>query len=279
MELVRALPYDHPYRWNGTPVGGVKLWRPTEISTALWLDAEDASTITLNGSTVSQWNDKSGNGRNATQATAASQPTYTASAINGKPGLTWNGTSMLWLSTGAWSLAPSRQFASFAVVNLTSLSVNIDSYRRIWESNSTFSQGYLGTNSNTTSPNYLSIAGISTNTTSPIVPGTLGAGLVSSVFGTTEVGANANRVYFNGTAGQTLTGNTGALSTTGITLGIDSNTKTTARWCGSMGEIVFVSSDLTVDNRQRLEGYLAWKWGLESNLPSDHPYKNLPPTV
>lgn len=53
---------------------GRTAWTPAQISTALWLDAADSSTVTLNGSTVSQWNDKSGNGRNAVQATAANQP-------------------------------------------------------------------------------------------------------------------------------------------------------------------------------------------------------------
>ncbi|MFM5944980.1 MAG: hypothetical protein ACKO9G_16710, partial [Dolichospermum sp.] len=52
---------------------GRKLRTPAQISTDLWLDAADSSTITLNGSTVSQWNDKSGNGRNAIQATATNQ--------------------------------------------------------------------------------------------------------------------------------------------------------------------------------------------------------------
>lgn len=33
---------------------------------ALWLDANDSSTITLNGSTVSQWRNKSGNDRGLT---------------------------------------------------------------------------------------------------------------------------------------------------------------------------------------------------------------------
>ncbi|MFM6187855.1 MAG: hypothetical protein ACKPEQ_31335, partial [Dolichospermum sp.] len=66
---------------------GGAAWTPAQIPTALWLDAADASTITLNGSTVSQWNDKSGNGRNATQATASLQPAYNATGINGKPAL------------------------------------------------------------------------------------------------------------------------------------------------------------------------------------------------
>lgn len=51
-------------------------WTPAAITTALWLDAADSSTITLNGSTVSEWRDKSGNARHAAQATAASQPQY-----------------------------------------------------------------------------------------------------------------------------------------------------------------------------------------------------------
>lgn len=39
-----------------------------------WFDASDTATITESGGAVSQWNDKSGNGRNLTQGTAARQP-------------------------------------------------------------------------------------------------------------------------------------------------------------------------------------------------------------
>lgn len=45
---------------------------------ALWLDADDFSTITLNGSTVSQWRDKSGNGRHVSQNNASAQPEFAA---------------------------------------------------------------------------------------------------------------------------------------------------------------------------------------------------------
>ncbi|MFM6248178.1 MAG: hypothetical protein ACKPEQ_03330, partial [Dolichospermum sp.] len=64
---------------------GKKLWTPAQISTALWLDAADASTIILNGSTVSQWRDKSGNGRHVSQATAANQPLFVTNQLNGLP--------------------------------------------------------------------------------------------------------------------------------------------------------------------------------------------------
>lgn len=50
---------------------------------ALWLDGSDSSTFTLNGSTISQWNDKSGNGRHFSQSTASLQPAPATSVKNG----------------------------------------------------------------------------------------------------------------------------------------------------------------------------------------------------
>jgi hypothetical protein len=38
-------------------------------------------------------------------------------------------------------------------------------------------------------------------------------------------------------------------------------------------------SDAIATDRQKLEEYLAWKWGLQGSLPPTHPYKNFPPKV
>jgi hypothetical protein len=40
------------------------LWTPNQISTAFWIDATDASTLTLSGNNITQWADKSGNSNN-----------------------------------------------------------------------------------------------------------------------------------------------------------------------------------------------------------------------
>ena len=65
-------------------------WDPSLISTALWLDAADASTITESGGAVTTWTDKSGNGHNAT---AAGNPTYSATGMStGKPAVQLDGT-------------------------------------------------------------------------------------------------------------------------------------------------------------------------------------------
>jgi len=41
---------------------------------------------------------------------------------------------------------------------------------------------------------------------------------------------------------------------------------------GDIAEILFYNRELSTEERQELEGYLAWKWGLEDSLPTDHPY-------
>jgi hypothetical protein len=47
---------------------------------------------------------------------------------------------------------------------------------------------------------------------------------------------------------------------------------------GQIAEIVFTESATSTFVRQRIEGYLAHKWGLTSNLPAGHPYKTVGPT-
>lgn len=46
---------------------------------------------------------------------------------------------------------------------------------------------------------------------------------------------------------------------------------------GLVGEIIYTNAKQTTLNRQKTEGYLAWRWGLEGNLDAGHPYKSSPP--
>lgn len=76
--------------------GAPKPWSPRDLSgLALWLDAADSSTLTLNSTTVSQQTDKSGRGNTASQGTALSQPTYSATGAGGRPELTYDGGDFL----------------------------------------------------------------------------------------------------------------------------------------------------------------------------------------
>lgn len=88
---------------------------PRSISgMAFWFDAADAASVTLNAGNVSQWSDKSGNGRNATQGTALNQPTYLTGIQNGKPGILFPVSTWLRTSGTAFTLSqPATFFVAF----------------------------------------------------------------------------------------------------------------------------------------------------------------------
>ncbi|HLY11967.1 MAG TPA: FecR domain-containing protein [Planctomycetota bacterium] len=56
---------------------------------SLWLRADQG--VMVNGTTVSQWSDRSGNGRHAVQAASARQPLYLRAAQAGRPALRFDG--------------------------------------------------------------------------------------------------------------------------------------------------------------------------------------------
>ena len=61
------------------------------------------------------------------------------------------------------------------------------------------------------------------------------------------------------------------------------NSSGTRSWFANIEvyEIVYIQNYADVDTalRQKIEGYLAHKWGLAANLPIDHPYKTFAPRV
>lgn len=265
MELVTELPYNHPYRWDGTPFGGPVLWRPSNIgsSLALWLDAEDAASITLNGSTVSQWNDKSGNGRNAVQGTASNQPAYGATLISGKPALSFDGVNDS-ISSASTSISFSTSASVFMVATNTGTAsefggsfdfVGNNNFIDVFSGSPTLIRWEIGNTVNGT-------VGSNTHTVTANTPY-----ILSSARNTSLINGGDQKTFAQ----------TGVV-TTPITASARVGSYFSA-YKGNVGEIVLLAAEASVDLRQRLEGYLAWKWKLQANLPSTHPFKNLPPTV
>ena len=85
---------------------------PTTIASLVaWYDADDASTITKNASDlVSQWDDKSGNGKHAVQSTESAKPKYFAS------GGTIGQAHVRWGHDGTWHrlTAPSTTWRAYS---------------------------------------------------------------------------------------------------------------------------------------------------------------------
>jgi hypothetical protein len=90
--------------------GANSKWSPGFLSPRLWLD--DSTAVTDVSGSASQWNDKSANGWNMAQSTAANRPTIIASAINGRRALEFDGTSDFMATTAAGARAIYRNVSA-----------------------------------------------------------------------------------------------------------------------------------------------------------------------
>jgi hypothetical protein len=98
--------------------------------------------------------------------------------------------------------------------------------------------------------------------------------LVSLEFvGTTSATLCVNGVTYSATPSGTGT------STAGLKIGAYNDTSGYGRFNANFdcAEILIYGASLTVRERQQIEGYLAWKWGLQGTLPFSHPFRLLKP--
>jgi hypothetical protein len=103
--------------------------------------------------------------------------------------------------------------------------------------------------------------------------GTLTAGFLA---GTVFDGAT-NTAYLNGTAA-TSVASTGVFNAGKVVLGARWQTSVFNNWWnGNFGEAIICNTNLSTTDRQKVEGYLAHRWGLAGNLAVGHPYKDAPP--
>ena len=242
------------------------LWTPAQISTSIWLDAADASTITSSSNLVSQWDDKSGNNNHLAQATASLQPLYNVNqvefAVN--ENLFKNSVANMLNSSGTTSLFivhdiidPTTSSGNFTTI-LRNSSTEADPTKR----RPFMIYGKVGdtlgiSNSSSSSPN---ITTASTKT---------GRSVISYTQSPTQA-----TVFLDGTQ-QAQINNTPNTSTTSelFTLVNAADTNNTMVF----SEVILVNDLVTLEVRQKIEGYLAWKWDLTASLPADHPYKTKAP--
>lgn len=250
-------------------------WTPADLgsSLSLWLDADDASTITLNGSTVSQWSDKSGNAYHFAQGTAANQPTYSATGLNSKPTIDFDGTDDFLKNA---TFEPAGALTCFLVFNrdvIQGTFVNANRTNGIFELSGGFDASYRN------------IGFTATGTVNPSAGFDIAGGGTSqnTILGIQYDGSGSSATDFiarlDGT-GQSIvsSGAYGFGAETGFSIGARP-VQNLAYYNGRISELIFIQSQVSLLNLQKIEGYLAWKWGLESNLPIGHPYKTTPPTV
>jgi hypothetical protein len=230
---------------------------------ALWLDAADAST-TGTASTISSWNDKSGNGYNAT---AFGSPALTSNAINGNTAITLNGSSTYLTYTNATAMNTGSVITTFVVATVSGtianyarlLSFGDPDYAAVancvaWEVNGSSTLFELERNAQ-----FVTSAGWTVNT--PFI-------------GCSQVIDSSITAYLNGT--NILTATAGSYGNFGYSVyNIGRYSGGGYNWLGYICEVITYNTALTISQRQAVEGYLAKKWKVSI---SSHPFSNFPPS-
>jgi hypothetical protein len=254
--MYSALPSIHPF---SSIRPHLRTFQPSDIpGCQLWLDAADASSLVLSGSSVTQWNDKSGNG-------------YHMNTIAGTPPNNWSGTPAYpTIGTSINGL----QTVNFKAQSGLKQATTLDGVKNL------FWVGRIAAPDGSGSTNFIYLLGHDSAydwTGEPyggrfISGGFAQSGIynASASLFTNDPNAVTNATFIN--VIMPSAPNVSLLSVAGITgttryQGICYDRETHIGWCGDLAEVLIFNSALTTSQRQQVEGYLAQKWGLTPYLP------------
>jgi len=247
------------YMWSFPQRYG--LWSPADITTALWLDASDESTITASSGRISQWSDKSGNSRNATQATGAQQPKITTAAQNSRSVVEFDPVS-----------------SSFQRLSFSRLA-NLGHVFFVAKKNDVDDSEVVLTDGSVTDLRGVFLGNLGSNFRAQQIAGSLSTATRNN-WHIAEVRTDGTNASLGIDATRTTSADADVMSSSDIGWYRNPNTSFVNQYSfrGQIGEIILCTTALSDSTRQKVEGYLAHKWGLTANLPSDHPYKLVGPT-
>jgi hypothetical protein len=237
----------------------------------LWFDAADTSTITPTTSgTVTAWVNK---GTISTTATNRTGNCTTGNLFNGRNFIRCPAGTDLGF-TCALNTQPRTWFA--VARNLTQLNVTPVNY---WGpinqtvGNGQDSLGFIQVSAGNYTGN-IGPSGIDVTVTGRFTTNPLNVTNIYC-FVNSSTSASDNRATLNGSIlpldRSVLAAN---FNTNSITYTINTSGYNTG---ADIFEIIFYNTALVDIEREKVEGYLAWKWGLQTTLPSTHPFRNFPP--
>jgi hypothetical protein len=241
---------------------------PLSLSAELWLDAADTTTLTVSGSAVSQWSDKSGNARHFVQSTGTAQPSTGLVTQNGRNVLGFDGGDSL---------------ANATASNFTFMSNGTNYIAAIVMRFTTASRGFMGNAQGDSGQRGVEFYGAASNALQHNVY--IGSGTTraisnaGSAFGTSfrlltilsdpdnATAAERSAMHYGTASAQKNNTQTGTPSATapqarfriGATIGDVASFPMT----GNVAEVILVSgANATEANRVALVTYLTTKWGL-----------------
>ena len=278
--LQQSLPSTHPFA--RTPSFATALYFPKAVPKVtgtsgkhpvsiaglqLWLDAADTSSMTLSGSTVTQWRDKSGNGNNSTSCSA----TYTG-GINGLGSMNNPVISGPIANSGSSTVNIFVIASNNRTGNLydNMLALNVSPITNYYASGSLF----LARAGDNTNPQiyYAFMNGFPNGDLVATFSAAFNTAFMFNVFQTGTTGTT----YGNGIDYGSLTTRGATFNYTNYYIGTCTGGPA---WIGNIAEVLVFNAVLTTSQRQEIEGYLATKWALQSSLAAGHPYKTVVPIV
>ena len=218
-------------------------FNPASLGNLLaWYAADQITSPPASGSALSSWNDLSGNGYTASQATGADQPTFVTNVQNGLPVVSFDGTDDFLAATIPTTPQP---LTFFLVVDATTLGSRVP----LSFSGSSFVEVNTGLGA------YLSFG-------SAINGGTLTSG--DWYYIAFQADGASSLIRVNGS--QVASGSAGTNGTS-TTLNIGSLPGGDF-WPNHVGEVLVYSSALTTAQMQQVEAYLAFKWLATGSNPA-----------
>lgn len=251
-------------------ISGDALWTPAQLATTAWYDASDTGTITENAGAVSQWADKSGNGLHLTQASSVAQPISGTASINGDNAIQFDGSDDT-LATSSNPFAPTVEDALVIAVHKVGATGSDQTLFTL--SGSGAQSGRWQAHAPWGGTVYFDTGGASgSNRVATSYAASGGDDVLVGFYGSTTEGLQ--QIFKNGAllAGDSSGHSVGTAGN--IYIGSDGNSQYQDT---SIGEVVIIEGTVSVEDRQKLEGYLAHEWGLAASLPTAHPYAAAPP--
>jgi hypothetical protein len=242
-------------------------FNPRSISgLGMWLDASVTSSLTLNGNTVSEWRDLSGNGRHVSQATAAAQPDAAGRTQNGRRVIDFDGGDFLLGNAASLTTLRNVPAATACIAaRFDQTARNGALFNFATSTGSAIARFQMGQNS-TVGGTYaggrrldadsFASAFFADNTNAQVLTG------IADYANSDVFIYSAGTLQASNTSFQT-NGNTENTSHSSVSLGNNSNNLIGSQaHDGWIGELLVWPRVLTDAERQRVERYLGRKWGI-----------------
>jgi hypothetical protein len=233
----------------------------------LWIDASDPTSFTLStGNIVTSISDKSNmSGSIASVLGAGYYPGYSSNGFNGRPCFTTDTLTPGKRLYGTFSTISYTSTSSYAIFMALNATLSVQSNSRI------FSAVGLSGDDNLSGTGFTYYSPTGTLSTSPFRM-TISRFTIS-VVQTTSLTTSAQIITIVGTP--TLSGTLSAWQIGGSSVFPLSGGG--ALWGLNVGELLMYRGLFSYQDIQRVQGYLAWKWGLQSTLSSYHGYRLVGP--